>query len=107
LNARVGVDENFPFLPELGLLPPPSPRRRKGRARFGLSHTAALQKRAPLLATERRQPLKKKEGANSAPFANELHFILLSSITLPHFYCCLLDSSLVFCGFVSVFFSSS
>ncbi len=49
LNAKyVGIErpgrgyEKFPFLPELGLLPPP--RRRKGRARFGLSHTAALQK---------------------------------------------------------------
>lgn len=97
----------FPFCPSSVSFSPPSPRRRKGRARFGLSDTAALQKRAPLLATERRQPLKKKEGTNSAPFANKLRIILLSSITLSHFYCCLLNSWFVFCGFVSVFFFSS
>lgn len=108
LNARVRVDEIFSFLPEHGLLHPPSPRsRRKGRARFGLSHTAALQKRAPFLATERRKPLMKKEGTNSAPFANELDITLLSSISLSHFCCCLLNSSLVFSGFFSVFCSSS
>jgi hypothetical protein len=50
---------------------------------------------------------RRKKERTRLLFANELHIILLSSITFPHFYCCLWDSSFVFCGFVSLFSSSS
>jgi hypothetical protein len=89
VNAKyVGIErpgrgyENF-YLSARARSPSPShsPSQKRPRSFRAQPHRRALQKRAPFLATERRQPLKKKEGTNSAPFANELHIILLSSIS--------------------------